>query len=97
MTEHPNRKNRDRSQIDLHRRKYQTYTNKIHLCQGENIRPTQHDQPTIRSEIDFFVVEKTQRTVAFHFIEKIEIYLHPPRMQITDNGEELSVHIPTGW
>jgi hypothetical protein len=43
-----------------------------------------------------FFFEKTQRTFAFHFIEKEEFGLHPPRRQITGKGAKKSVNVPGG-
>jgi hypothetical protein len=42
-------------------------------------------------------VFRESASFSFHFIEKIEKCLHPPRRPITGHRDELSVHIPTGW
>jgi hypothetical protein len=42
-------------------------------------------------------VFRESASFSFHFIEKIEKCLHPPRRPITGHRDELSVHIPAGW
>ena len=44
----------------------------------------------------FFFSVKTQKTFAFHFIEKVEFSYRPPKRQITKNYQN-SVYIPGLW
>jgi hypothetical protein len=49
-----------------------TYTSLDQIC----------NYAILRSTANINTLEKTQRTFAFHFIEKIGVCLHPPRRQI---------------